>query len=222
VPLVQLHLSPADGPLAPLPLGVPCHTRARARAHKPGWMTSPFCLGFLYDPGISHFPHQTPASSTGEHTSPSLTHTPPLPAAAAHPVTPTRPQQQATRGPLRKENNNRCSLHTKKRESTSSFEQIKSQRKTCVYFLFTRVILLRRATMSEVLPYNNNEGQMSGYGADSDVNQMSYSCGLQDTSAFFSASQAKRPPKLGQIGRAKRGKGWLNTGFRGMLSGWTP
>ncbi|KAM8850221.1 calcium/calmodulin-dependent protein kinase II inhibitor 1a [Spinachia spinachia] len=56
--------------------------------------------------------------------------------------------------------------------------------------------------MSEVLPYN--EGKMSGYGADSEVSQMSYSCGLQDTSAFFSGSQAKRPPKLGQIGRAKR------------------
>ncbi|CAG5896772.1 unnamed protein product [Menidia menidia] len=57
-------------------------------------------------------------------------------------------------------------------------------------------------TMSEVLPYN--EGKMSGYGADSEVSQMSFSCGLQDTSAFFAASQAKRPPKLGQIGRAKR------------------
>lgn len=51
---------------------------------------------------------------------------------------------------------------------------------------------------------------MSGYGADSEVSQMSFSCGLQDTNAFFAASQAKRPPKLGQIGRAKRGKGWLN------------
>lgn len=61
-----------------------------------------------------------------------------------------------------------------------------------------------RSTMSEVLPYN--EGKMSGYGADSEVSQMSFSCGLQDTSAFFAASQAKRPPKLGQIGRAKRGK----------------
>lgn len=58
--------------------------------------------------------------------------------------------------------------------------------------------------MSEVLPYN--EGKMSGYGADSEVSQMSFSCGLQDTNAFFASSQAKRPPKLGQIGRAKRGK----------------
>ncbi|TRY69712.1 hypothetical protein DNTS_035399 [Danionella cerebrum] len=56
--------------------------------------------------------------------------------------------------------------------------------------------------MSEVLPYG--EGKMSGYGADADVSQMSFSCGLQDSNAFFGASQAKRPPKLGQIGRAKR------------------
>lgn len=61
--------------------------------------------------------------------------------------------------------------------------------------------------MSEVLPYN--EGKMSGYGADSEVSQMSFSCGLQDTNAFFAASQAKRPPKLGQIGRAKHGKGYF-------------
>lgn len=44
-------------------------TTARPR-FKPGWMTSPFCLGFLYDPGISHFPQQTSASSRGEHSSP--------------------------------------------------------------------------------------------------------------------------------------------------------
>lgn len=60
------------------------------------------------------------------------------------------------------------------------------------------------AVMSEVLPYG--EGKMSGYGADNDVSQMSFSCGLQDTNSFFGASQAKRPPKLGQIGRAKRGE----------------
>ncbi|XP_076838166.1 calcium/calmodulin-dependent protein kinase II inhibitor 1a [Brachyhypopomus gauderio] len=56
--------------------------------------------------------------------------------------------------------------------------------------------------MSEVLPYG--EGKVGGYGGDSDVSQMSFSCGLQDTSSFFVSSQAKRPPKLGQIGRAKR------------------
>ncbi|KAL4624865.1 calcium/calmodulin-dependent protein kinase II inhibitor 2-like [Arapaima gigas] len=55
--------------------------------------------------------------------------------------------------------------------------------------------------MSEVLPYS--EGKMSGYSAESDVSQISFSCGLQDTNSFFGASQAKRPPKLGQIGRAK-------------------
>ncbi|KAI1891285.1 hypothetical protein AGOR_G00142210 [Albula goreensis] len=55
--------------------------------------------------------------------------------------------------------------------------------------------------MSEVLPYN--EGKMNGYGGDSDVGQISFSCGLQDTNSFFGASQGKRPPKLGQIGRAK-------------------
>ncbi|KAG5850374.1 calcium/calmodulin-dependent protein kinase II inhibitor 2-like [Anguilla rostrata] len=55
--------------------------------------------------------------------------------------------------------------------------------------------------MSEVLPYS--EGKMSGYGGDGDVGQISFSCGLQDTNSFFGASQAKRPPKLGQIGRAK-------------------
>jgi len=60
------------------------------------------------------------------------------------------------------------------------------------------------AAMSEVLPYG--EGKMNGYGADNDVSQMSFSCGLQDTNSFFGASQAKRPPKLGQIGRAKRGE----------------
>lgn len=68
----------------------------------------------------------------------------------------------------------------------------------------TRTYLLPPANMSEVLPYN--EGKMSGYGADSEVSQMSFSCGLQDSSAFFAGSQGKRPPKLGQIGRAKRGK----------------
>ncbi|KAG7258356.1 hypothetical protein CRUP_022098 [Coryphaenoides rupestris] len=57
--------------------------------------------------------------------------------------------------------------------------------------------------MSEVLPYS--EGKMSGgYGADGEVSPMSFSCGLQDSSAFYAGSQAKRPPKLGQIGRAKR------------------
>uniref|UniRef100_A0A3Q3S357 Calcium/calmodulin-dependent protein kinase II inhibitor 1a n=2 Tax=Percomorphaceae TaxID=1489872 RepID=A0A3Q3S357_9TELE len=100
-----------------------------------------------------------------------------------------------------------ANLH--KKGSTSLFNT-KPPRKTFLYFSLkkirykphTLVILLLLATMSEVLPYN--EGKMSGYGADSEVSQMSFSCGLQDTSAFFAGSQAKRPPKLGQIGRAKR------------------
>lgn len=58
--------------------------------------------------------------------------------------------------------------------------------------------------MSEVLPYN--EGKMNGYGADSEVSQISFSCRLQDTNSFFGTSQSKRPPKLGQIGRAKHGE----------------
>ncbi|KAJ8011582.1 hypothetical protein DPEC_G00059750 [Dallia pectoralis] len=33
-------------------------------------MTSPFRLGFLYDPGISHFPHQTSSCNTCEQTVP--------------------------------------------------------------------------------------------------------------------------------------------------------
>ncbi|KAF7691579.1 calcium/calmodulin-dependent protein kinase II inhibitor 2 [Silurus meridionalis] len=55
--------------------------------------------------------------------------------------------------------------------------------------------------MSEVLPYS--EGKMNGYGPDDEVGQMSFSCRLQDTNSFFGTSQSKRPPKLGQIGRAK-------------------
>jgi hypothetical protein len=33
-----------------------------------------------------------------------------------------------------------------------------------------------------------------------------FSCRLQDTNNFFGAGQNKRPPKLGQIGRSKRGE----------------
>ncbi|XP_023654075.1 calcium/calmodulin-dependent protein kinase II inhibitor 2-like [Paramormyrops kingsleyae] len=55
--------------------------------------------------------------------------------------------------------------------------------------------------MSEVLPYS--EGKMNAYGADGEVSPISFSCRLQDTNSFFGASQTKRPPKLGEIGRAK-------------------
>lgn len=66
-------------------------------------MTSPFCLGFLYDPGISHFPRQTSASNTGEHISLSFSHahtdthtqsrSVPLLPLQQHPETTERPQQ---------------------------------------------------------------------------------------------------------------------------------
>lgn len=56
--------------------------------------------------------------------------------------------------------------------------------------------------MSEVLPYN--EEKITHYGDDGDVGQISFTCRLQDTNNFFSGSQNKRPPKLGQIGRSKR------------------
>ncbi|KAK6483731.1 calcium/calmodulin-dependent protein kinase II inhibitor 1a [Huso huso] len=55
--------------------------------------------------------------------------------------------------------------------------------------------------MSEIMPYS--EGKMAGYETDSE-SQISFSCRLQDTNTFFGGSQPKRPPKLGQIGRAKR------------------
>uniref|UniRef100_A0A8C2C5X4 Calcium/calmodulin-dependent protein kinase II inhibitor 1a n=1 Tax=Cyprinus carpio TaxID=7962 RepID=A0A8C2C5X4_CYPCA len=45
--------------------------------------------------------------------------------------------------------------------------------------------------MSEVLPYG--EGKMSGYGADNDVSQMSFSFGLQDTNSFFGLSASSFP-----------------------------
>ncbi|KAM4692890.1 calcium/calmodulin-dependent protein kinase II inhibitor 2 [Discoglossus pictus] len=56
--------------------------------------------------------------------------------------------------------------------------------------------------MSEILPYS--EDKMGHYGSDPEVGQISFSCRLQDTSSFYGSNQQKRPPKLGQIGRAKR------------------
>ncbi|XP_040205702.1 calcium/calmodulin-dependent protein kinase II inhibitor 2 [Rana temporaria] len=56
--------------------------------------------------------------------------------------------------------------------------------------------------MSEILPYS--EDKMGHYGSDTEVGQISFSCRLQDTSTFYGGNQQKRPPKLGQIGRAKR------------------
>lgn len=57
--------------------------------------------------------------------------------------------------------------------------------------------------MSEVLPYGDEK--LSAYGDGGDVGQI-FSCRLQDTNNFFGAGQNKRPPKLGQIGRSKRGE----------------
>lgn len=57
--------------------------------------------------------------------------------------------------------------------------------------------------MSEVLPYGDEK--LSSYGDGGDVGQI-FSCRLQDTNNFFGAGQNKRPPKLGQIGRSKRGE----------------
>ncbi|XP_041955044.1 calcium/calmodulin-dependent protein kinase II inhibitor 1b [Sardina pilchardus] len=56
--------------------------------------------------------------------------------------------------------------------------------------------------MSEVLPYN--EENITHYGDDGDVDQLSITCRLQNTNNLFGTSQNKRPPKLGQIGRSKR------------------
>ncbi|KAF6735744.1 Calcium/calmodulin-dependent protein kinase II inhibitor 2 [Oryzias melastigma] len=57
--------------------------------------------------------------------------------------------------------------------------------------------------MSEVLPFN--EEKMSHYGNEGEEGHLSFTCRLQDTNNFFNGSQNKRPPKLGQIGRSKRG-----------------
>lgn len=57
--------------------------------------------------------------------------------------------------------------------------------------------------MSDVLPYN--EDKMTHYGNDGDEEHLSFTCRLQDTNNFFGGNPNKRPPKLGQIGRSKRG-----------------
>ncbi|XP_075274327.1 calcium/calmodulin-dependent protein kinase II inhibitor 2 [Opisthocomus hoazin] len=56
--------------------------------------------------------------------------------------------------------------------------------------------------MSQVLPYG--EDKVGRYGAEPEAGELPFSCRLQDTNAFFGGNQGKRPPKLGQIGRAKR------------------
>ena len=61
--------------------------------------------------------------------------------------------------------------------------------------------------MSEVLPFN--EEKMSHYGNEGEEGHLSFTCRLQDTNNFFNGPQNKRPPKLGQIGRSKRGNYWM-------------
>lgn len=61
----------------------------------------------------------------------------------------------------------------------------------------------RKRIMSQVLPY---EETISRYGNDGDEEQMSLTCRLHNTNNFYSSTQNKRAPKLGQIGRSKRGE----------------
>ncbi|XP_068772250.1 calcium/calmodulin-dependent protein kinase II inhibitor 1 [Struthio camelus] len=56
--------------------------------------------------------------------------------------------------------------------------------------------------MSQVLPYG--EDKLGGFAAGGAVGQLPFTCRLQDGGGFFAGGQAKRPPKLGQIGRSKR------------------
>lgn len=195
------------------------HTHTHTVLFKPGWMTSSLSLGFLYDPGISHFPQQTPSSSSEENIS--LLHllSPSLFLSFWHTHTYTHTHTR-TYTSVSTCNCNTFTDHThgeredlswRRRDAPSAvnLHQISGSTtawapRTTSFFNPPRKAAFVCAKMSEVLPYN--EGKMSGYGADSEVSQMSFSCGLQDTSAFFAASQAKRPPKLGQIGRAKHGK----------------
>lgn len=62
--------------------------------------------------------------------------------------------------------------------------------------------------MSQVLPYEEN---ISRYGNDGDEEQMALTCRLHNSSNFYSSTQNKRAPKLGQIGRSKRGEETLKS-----------
>lgn len=66
----------------------------------------------------------------------------------------------------------------------------------------------KETIMSQVLPYEEN---ISRYGNDGDEEKMSLTCRLHNTNNFFSSTQNKRPPKLGQIGRSKRGERTLKS-----------
>lgn len=72
-----------------------------------------------------------------------------------------------------------------------------------IHFSLCALVIKTHLEMSEVLPFN--EEKMSHYGNEGDEGHLSFTCRLQDTNNFFNGSQNKRPPKLGQIGRTKRG-----------------
>lgn len=72
-----------------------------------------------------------------------------------------------------------------------------------LHFPLCTLAIKTHLEMSEVLPFN--EDKMSHYGNEGDEGHLSFTCRIQDTNNFFSGSQNKRPPKLGQIGRSKRG-----------------
>lgn len=74
--------------------------------------------------------------------------------------------------------------------------------------------------MSQVLPYG--EDKVGRYGAEPEAGELPFSCRLQDTNAFFGGNQGKRPPKLGQIGRAKRGTDPPDSAPRPLASPRTP
>uniref|UniRef100_A0A8B9N6P7 Uncharacterized protein n=1 Tax=Accipiter nisus TaxID=211598 RepID=A0A8B9N6P7_9AVES len=59
--------------------------------------------------------------------------------------------------------------------------------------------------MSEGPPYG--EGQLAG---DAAVGQLPFPVRLRGPDGLLAGGQGKRPPKLGQIGRSKRGRcgGW--------------
>uniref|UniRef100_A0A8B9Q0Q7 Calcium/calmodulin dependent protein kinase II inhibitor 1 n=1 Tax=Apteryx owenii TaxID=8824 RepID=A0A8B9Q0Q7_APTOW len=66
--------------------------------------------------------------------------------------------------------------------------------------------------MSQVLPYG--EEKLGGFAEGAAVGQLPFACRLHDANGFFGGAQGKRPPKLGQIGRSKRGE--ISGIFRGV------
>uniref|UniRef100_A0A3B4T338 Calcium/calmodulin dependent protein kinase II inhibitor 1 n=2 Tax=Seriola TaxID=8160 RepID=A0A3B4T338_SERDU len=82
-----------------------------------------------------------------------------------------------------------------------SYDRVQAWRRA-IHFSLCALVIKTHLEMSEVLPFN--EEKMSHYGNEGDEGHLSFTCRLQDTNNFFSGSQNKRPPKLGQIGRSKR------------------